>query len=38
MADAGPYPSYRERALKATLLGLILGVGLAMLAHRPRLT
>ena len=38
MDDAGRYPSERERALNATFLGLILGVGLAMLARRPRLT
>jgi hypothetical protein len=38
MDDARRYPSKRERALKATFLGLILGVGLAMLARRPRLT
>jgi hypothetical protein len=35
--DAGRYPSERERALKATVLGLILGVLLAMLARRPHL-
>jgi hypothetical protein len=38
MDDAGRYPSERERALKATFLGLILGVYLAMLARRLRLT
>lgn len=38
MDDAGRHPSERERALKATFLGLILGVYLAMLARRPRLT
>jgi hypothetical protein len=37
MDDAGRYPSERERALKATVLGLILGALLAMLARRPRL-
>jgi hypothetical protein len=38
MDDVDRYPSERERALKATVLGLILGVCLAMLARRPRLT
>jgi hypothetical protein len=37
MDDVDRYPSERERALKATVLGMILGVGLAMLARRPRL-
>jgi hypothetical protein len=35
MDDTGRYPSERERALRATVLGLILGVSLAMLARRP---
>jgi len=37
MDDTGRYPSEGERALKATVLGLILGVVLAMLARRSRL-
>jgi hypothetical protein len=37
MDDADRYPSERERALKATFLGLILGVCLTMIARRPRL-
>jgi hypothetical protein len=37
MDDTGRYPSERERALKATVLGLILGVVLAMLSRRSRL-
>jgi hypothetical protein len=35
MDDTGRYPSEQERALRATVLGLILGVILAMLARRP---
>jgi hypothetical protein len=38
MDGTGRYPSERERALKATVLGLILGAVLAMLARRPRLS
>jgi len=37
MDDTGRYPSELDRALKATVLGLILGVVLAMLARRARL-
>jgi hypothetical protein len=37
MDDSGRYPSERERALKAAVLGLFLGGVLAMFARRPRL-
>jgi hypothetical protein len=37
MEDTGRYPSEQERAIRATILGLILGVILATLARRRRL-
>jgi hypothetical protein len=37
MDEAGRYPSERERAIEASVLGVILGLVLAMLARRPRL-
>jgi hypothetical protein len=37
MDDTGRYPSEQERAVRATILGLILGVVLATFARRPRL-
>jgi hypothetical protein len=37
MDDTRRYPSERERAVQATILGLILGVVLATLARRRRL-
>jgi hypothetical protein len=37
MDQARRYPSERERAINASVLGVILGAVLAMLARRPRL-
>jgi hypothetical protein len=37
MDDAVPYPSEGERAVKATILGVLLGLILATLARRSRL-
>jgi hypothetical protein len=37
MEDTDRFPSEWERAVRATILGLILGVVLATVARRPRL-
>jgi hypothetical protein len=37
MDDEGRYPSEQERAIRASVLGVILGVVLMMLARRRRL-
>jgi len=37
MDDMDPFPSEGERALKATILGVLLGLVLAAVARRPRL-